>query len=90
MRPSDSNKIPISCFIRGGAHVQNHRFGVDGRSVRLRRLVSELYAEAVERFGQKGMLELATVMGDYVMAGMVLTAIDQQLAEGQAPLMPAR
>lgn len=58
--------------------------------LREHKLDSALFKEAVERFGAKGAVELATVMGDYVMAGIVLTAVDQQLAEGQAPLMPAR
>ena len=58
--------------------------------LREHKLDSALYAEAVERFGQKGMLELATVMGDYVMAGIVLTAVDQHIAEGAVPLMPER
>ena len=51
---------------------------------------SALFAEAVERFGRKGTVELATVMGDYVMAGIVLTAIDQQLPPDRPALLPAR
>jgi 4-carboxymuconolactone decarboxylase len=58
--------------------------------MREHKLDSVLYAEAVEVFGRKGVLELATVMGDYVMAGMVLTAVDQHLAEGATSLLPAR
>jgi alkylhydroperoxidase family enzyme len=58
--------------------------------LREHKLDSELFAEAVERFGATGTVELATVMGDYVMAGIVLTAIDQQLAEGTPALMPTR
>lgn len=51
---------------------------------------SELYAEAVEIFGQKGLVELVTVMGDYVMVGMVLTTIDQHLPEDRPALLPPR
>jgi len=54
------------------------------------KLDSALYAEAVEMFGRKGVLELATVMGDYVMAGIVLTAVDQHSPEGVTSLLPAR
>jgi 4-carboxymuconolactone decarboxylase len=51
---------------------------------------SELYAEAVEHFGRKGLVELVTVMGDYVMVGMVMTAIDQHLPETRPALLPPR
>ena len=51
---------------------------------------SDLYAEAVKLFGRKGLVELVTVMGDYVMVGMVMTAIDQHLPENRPALLPAR
>jgi alkylhydroperoxidase family enzyme len=51
---------------------------------------SELYAESVKLFGRKGLVELVTVMGDYVMVGMVMTAIDQHLPENRPPLLPPR
>ncbi len=51
---------------------------------------SELYAEAVKHFGRKGLVELVTVMGDYVMVGMVMTAIDQHLPENRPALLPPR
>jgi hypothetical protein len=51
---------------------------------------SELYAEAVKLFGRKGLVELVTVMGDYVMVGMVMTAIDQHLPENRPALLPPR
>jgi 4-carboxymuconolactone decarboxylase len=51
---------------------------------------SDLYAEAVERFGRKGLVELVTVMGDYVMVGMVLTTIDQRLPEDRPARLPPR
>jgi 4-carboxymuconolactone decarboxylase len=40
---------------------------------------SALYTEIVGHFGQRGMVELATIMGDYVMVGFVLTAADAHL-----------
>jgi 4-carboxymuconolactone decarboxylase len=51
---------------------------------------SDLYAEAVRLFGRKGLVELVTVMGDYVMVGMVLTTIDQHLPKDRPALMPPR
>ena len=62
-----------------------------GRQImREHKLDSALFAEAVKHFGRKGTVELATVMGDYVMAGIVLTAIDQQLPPDRPALLPAR
>jgi alkylhydroperoxidase family enzyme len=51
---------------------------------------SDLYAEAVKLFGRKGVVEMVTVMGDYVMVGMVLTTIDQHLPPDRPALLPAR
>jgi 4-carboxymuconolactone decarboxylase len=51
---------------------------------------SELYAEAVNLFGRKGVVELVTVMGDYVMVGMVLTTIDQHLPADRPARLPPR
>jgi alkylhydroperoxidase family enzyme len=62
-----------------------------GRQImREHKLDSELYAEAVRLFGRKGFVELVTVMGDYVMVGMVLTAIDQHLPPNRPALLPPR
>ena len=46
--------------------------------------------EAVKLFGKKGVVELATVMGDYVMVGMVLTTIDQHLPPDRPARLPPR
>jgi len=51
---------------------------------------SDLYAQAVKLFGKKGVVELVTVMGDYVMVGMVLTAIDQHLPADRPARLPPR
>ena len=51
---------------------------------------SALYAEIVEHFGERGMVDLATIMGDYVMVGFVLTAADQHLPENRPDTLPAR
>lgn len=53
-------------------------------------LDSELFAAAVERFGERGVVELVTIMGDYVMAGMLLTAIDQHLPPNRPARLPER
>ena len=58
--------------------------------MREHKLDSELYAEAVRLFGRKGLVEMVTVMGDYVMVGMVLTAIDQHLPADRPALLPPR
>ena len=54
------------------------------------RVSSELYADVVEHFGERGMVELATIMGDYVMAGLVLTAADQHLPASRPNTLPER
>lgn len=58
--------------------------------MREHRVDSQLYAEAVELFGEKGLVEMVTVMGDYVMVGMVLTTINQQLPPDRPALLPTR
>ena len=51
---------------------------------------SALYAEAEAMFGRRGIVEMVTVMGDYVMVGMVMTTIDQHLPPERPALLPAR
>jgi len=48
------------------------------------------YAKVVELFGQQGMIELATIMGDYGMAAILLNAAGQELPPDRKPLLPAR
>lgn len=54
------------------------------------KLSSELFAKGVELFGRQGTVEMATVMGDYAMAGIMLTAADQNLPPERQQLLPAR
>lgn len=62
-----------------------------GRAImRDHKVDSALYAEAEKLFGRQGIVEMVTVMGDYVMVGMVMTAIDQQLPEDRPARLPAR
>jgi alkylhydroperoxidase family enzyme len=51
---------------------------------------SALYAEVEKTFGRKGLVELITVMGDYVMVGMIMTAIDQRQPADRPALLPPR
>ena len=51
---------------------------------------SELWARTVEQFGRQGAVEITTIIGDYVMAGLMLTAVDQRLPPERTPLLPPR
>jgi 4-carboxymuconolactone decarboxylase len=59
-------------------------------SVHKHKVDSDLYAKAVETFGKQGTLELATIIGDYAMAAIMLNATDQHLPPGRAELLPAK
>jgi hypothetical protein len=48
----------------------------------------ELWARTVELFGRQGAVEITAIMGDYAMAGLMLTAVDQQLPPGREALLP--
>ena len=50
----------------------------------------ELWAKTVELFGPQGAVEITTTIGDYVMAGLLLTAVDQQLPPERKPLLPMK
>jgi 4-carboxymuconolactone decarboxylase len=50
----------------------------------------ELWAKTVELFGRQGAVEITAVMGDYAMAAVMLTAVDQQLPPERKPLLPVR
>jgi 4-carboxymuconolactone decarboxylase len=54
------------------------------------KLGSDLYAKAVATFGKQGTLELATIIGDYAMAAIMLNATDQHLPAGRAELLPVK
>jgi 4-carboxymuconolactone decarboxylase len=47
------------------------------------------YAEAVNLFTQQGTLEIAAIIGDYALAAILLTAINQQVPPTMSPLLPA-
>ena len=49
-----------------------------------------LWAKTVELFGRQGAVEITAIMGDYAMAGVMLTAVDQQLPPGREALLPIK
>jgi len=50
----------------------------------------ELWAKTVDLFGRQGAVEITAIIGDYVMAGLMLNAVDQQLPAERKPLLPPR
>jgi 4-carboxymuconolactone decarboxylase len=54
------------------------------------KLDSDGWAQAVRLFGMQGALDMAALMGDYVMAAIMLNAVDQHLPAQSPPMMPAR
>ncbi len=57
---------------------------------RKRKLSSATFARAVDLFGQRGVLELAALMGNYAMTAVILDTVDQQLHPDTKPLLPVR
>lgn len=58
--------------------------------LREHKLSPELWAEAVDLFGQRGAFEISAVIGDYIMAAVMLDAADQHLPEGTEASLPER
>jgi 4-carboxymuconolactone decarboxylase len=50
----------------------------------------ELWSKTVALFGRQGAVEITAIIGDYVMAGLMLTAVDQQLPPDRKALLPPR
>jgi 4-carboxymuconolactone decarboxylase len=62
-----------------------------GRAIfRDHKVPSELWAKAVEHFGRQGAFDIVTILGDYAMAEVFLTAVDQQLPPERKPLLPVK
>ena len=53
-----------------------------------RNLSSETYARGIKAFGEKGMVDLITLMTNYAATSYFLKAFDMQLHRGQKPLLP--
>jgi len=64
------------------------RFGRD--LFRAHKVSSPLYAQMVELFGKRGLVELTVILGDYAMTSLVLNAVDQQLPPGRKALLPEK
>jgi 4-carboxymuconolactone decarboxylase len=60
-----------------------------GRQIlREHRLDQALWDTAVTEFGQQGALEIAAIIGDYLMAAVLLHAVDQQIPPERTARMP--
>jgi 4-carboxymuconolactone decarboxylase len=55
-----------------------------------RKVSSETFAQGLRLFGPRGMVDLTNLMALYTQTALELTAFDQQLWEGQKPLLPPR
>ena len=79
-------KKPISGFGDRDTLIANFALA----SLREHRIDSDLYAKTVAAFGKQGMLELATIIGDYAMAAVMLNATDQHVPPGRPVLLPVK
>jgi 4-carboxymuconolactone decarboxylase len=55
-----------------------------------KKVSSETFAQTLRLFGPRGTLDLTNLMALYTQTALELTAFDQQLWEGQKPLLPPR
>jgi len=55
-----------------------------------KKVSSRTYARAMNIFGENGLLKVVTLMANYALTAIVLCLVDQQLHDGQAPLLPPR
>lgn len=53
-----------------------------------RKVTSETFAHALQLYGKKGLVDVVSLMSQYMATGALLTAFDIQLPEGQKPLLP--
>jgi len=56
--------------------------------LREKKVASALYAAAQQALGRTGLVTLVGLVGVYVMTGIALNAVDQQLRPGTTPLLP--
>ena len=54
---------------------------------RERKVDSETFAHALEVFGDRGLVNLAALMGNYAATAIMLNMVDQQLRPDQTPLL---
>ena len=53
-----------------------------------RKLSSDLYSQAISHFGERGFVELVTLMSMYAGTASLLAAFDMQLLDGKQPDLP--
>ena len=51
---------------------------------------SETFARGLKLFGDETLVDLVSLMGNYASTSVLLNAFDQQLLEGQKPLLPEK
>ena len=49
-----------------------------------------VFAKTVELFGRQGTMEIVETLGDYALAGVMLTAVDHQLPLDRKLLLPVK
>lgn len=79
-------KKPISGFLDRDTLIT--AFAYD--SLRAHKISPFLYEQTVKMFGQQGMMELATIVGDYAMAAVMLNAADQHVPPDRPQLLPVK
>ena len=53
-----------------------------------RKVGAATFARSLGQFGEKTLVELVALMGNYAATAALLVAFDMQLDPGQAPLLP--
>lgn len=53
-----------------------------------RRVTPEIFAQALERFGRAGLVDLVSLIGMYAATAILLCTFDMHLPDGQEPLLP--
>ena len=62
-----------------------------GREVfQTRKVSSDTFAHALKLFGDETLVDIVSLMGNYASTSILLNAFDQQLLEGQKPLLPEK
>lgn len=76
--------------VEGLSHEDRLLIEIPRQLLREHALSPELFAASVEHFGEKKTFELLSIIGNYVMVGIVLSGVDQQQPADRPPLLPAR
>lgn len=59
-------------------------------TLEVRKVTSKTYARALAQFGERMLVDLVALMGNYAATAAMLTAFDMQLDADQPPLLPPR